>query len=47
MPRFCGVGLRLLVDARAGALHGVLEQREDVLVRDARRAARAGDVVGR
>ena len=39
------IGLRLFVDARARALDRVLHQREHVLVRDARGAARAGHEV--
>ena len=40
-----GVDARLLVDLRAGALHRVLEQGDDVLRRDLARAGGAGGVV--
>ena len=45
MPRLAGVGLRLFVDLRAGALHRVLEQGDDVLRRDLARAGRRRRVV--
>jgi hypothetical protein len=42
---FRRVRLRFLVDLRAGALHRVLEERDDVFGRDLRRAARAPEVI--
>ena len=45
MPRLAVSLLRLFVDLRAGALHGVLEEGDDVLRRDLARAGGARLVV--